>query len=95
MNFELSEEQRAFQDVARSFAAEQLAPHAAEWDEHSIFPEDALRAAAALGLAGIYVAEDVGGSGLGRLASTLIFEELAGAARRPRPTYPSTTWRRG
>ena len=78
MNFELSEEQRAFQDLARSFAAEQLAPHAAEWDEHSIFPEDALRAAAALGLAGIYVAEDVGGSGLDRLASTLIFEELAG-----------------
>jgi alkylation response protein AidB-like acyl-CoA dehydrogenase len=78
MNFELLEEQRAFQDLARGFAADQLAPHAAAWDEGSIFPEDALRAAAAQGLAGIYVAGDVGGAGLDRLASTLIFEELAG-----------------
>ena len=57
MDFELSEEQRAFQALARDFAADKLAPHAAEWDENEIFPEEALRAAAALGFAGIYIGE--------------------------------------
>jgi hypothetical protein len=79
MNFELSEDQRAFQDTARDFAAQQLAPHAARWDEEQIFPVDALRAAAQLGFAGIYVREDVGGAGLKRLDAALIFEELAAA----------------
>ena len=77
MDFELSEEQRAFQDMARQFANEQMAPHAEEWDAKSIFPVDALRAAAALGFGGIYVRDDVGGSGLGRLDATIIFEELS------------------
>ena len=79
MDFELSEEQRAFQDMARQFAESSMAPHAAKWDEENIFPVDVLRAAAALGFGGIYVAEDVGGSGLGRLDATIIFEELATA----------------
>ena len=79
MDFEPSEEQRAFQDVARDFAAENMAPFAAEWDETHHFPVDTLRKAAALGFAGIYVGEDVGGTGLGRLDATLIFEELAAA----------------
>ena len=77
MDFELSEEQRAFQDMARQFAQDQMAPHAEEWDAESIFPVDALRAAAALGFGGIYVRDDVGGSGLGRLDATIIFEELS------------------
>ena len=77
MNFELTEEQRAFQATARAFAADEMAPHAADWDEDKIFPEACLRRAAALGFAGIYVGDDVGGSGLGRLDATLIFEELA------------------
>jgi alkylation response protein AidB-like acyl-CoA dehydrogenase len=77
MDFEPSEEQRAFQDVARDFAAEHMAPFAAEWDEGHIFPVETLRKAAALGFAGIYVGEDVGGTGLGRLDAALIFEELA------------------
>jgi alkylation response protein AidB-like acyl-CoA dehydrogenase len=77
MDFELSEDQRAFQAMARQFAAEQMAPHAARWDAEHIFPEEALRAAAALGFGGIYVREDVGGAGLGRLDATVIFEELA------------------
>ena len=77
MDFELSEEQRAFQDTARAFAEAALAPEAARWDEEKIFPVDALRQAAGLGFAGIYVADDVGGSGLGRLDATVIFEELA------------------
>ena len=77
MNFELSEDQRAFQDLARRFAAEQLAPHAAEWDENCVFPVDALRAAAESGFAGVYIADDVGGAGLSRLDAALIFEQLS------------------
>ena len=77
MDLELSEEQRAFQDTARSFAAEHLAPNAAEWDETCHFPVDALREAAKLGFAGIYVSEDYGGAGLSRLDAAIVFEELA------------------
>jgi alkylation response protein AidB-like acyl-CoA dehydrogenase len=79
MEFHLSEEQQAFQDMARKFAIEEMAPHAAEWDEGQIFPVEALRQAAALGFAGIYVRDDVGGSGLSRLDAAIIFEELAAA----------------
>jgi alkylation response protein AidB-like acyl-CoA dehydrogenase len=77
MNFDLTEEQRAFQDMARAFAAEQLAPHAAEWDEQCRFPIAALRESAKLGFAGIYVSEDYGGAGLSRLDAAIVFEELA------------------
>ena len=77
MDFELSEEQRAFQDMARGFADQELAPHAAAWDEHCTFPVATLRAAAAQGFAGIYVGEEHGGAGLSRLDAALIFEELA------------------
>jgi alkylation response protein AidB-like acyl-CoA dehydrogenase len=63
--------------MARGFAAEQMAPHAVAWDENRHFPVDVMRAAAALGMGGIYVREDVGGSGLTRLDATLIFEALA------------------
>ena len=96
MDFELSEEQRAFQETAREFAAESFAPHAAEWDEQQIFPVAELREAAALGFAGIYVRDDVGGSALPRLDAALIFEELAaGCTVDRRLSSPSTTWRRG
>lgn len=77
MDFQLSEEQRAIQDMARSFAAERLAPNAAEWDEKGHFPVDVLRELAELGLGAIYVADDVGGSGLGRLDAAVVFEELS------------------
>ena len=77
MDFQLSEEQRAFQEMARNFAAEKMAPFAAEWDENCVFPIDALRAAAALGFAGIYVRDDVGGANLSRSDAAVIFEELA------------------
>jgi alkylation response protein AidB-like acyl-CoA dehydrogenase len=77
MDFELSEEQRAIQETARQFAAEEFAPHAAAWDEAEVFPAEPLRKAAALGFAGIYVRDDVGGSDLKRLDAALIFEELA------------------
>ena len=78
MNFDLSEDQRAFQDMARSFAAENMTAQAAEWDEHQIFPvEDPARGAAELGFAAIYCRDDIGGSGLSRLDAAIIFEELA------------------
>src|ERR687891_1732198 len=77
MDFELSEEQRAFQETARQFAAERLAPHAADWDKRCHFPVDTLREAAGLGFAGIYAAEARGGAGLSRLDAVIIFEELA------------------
>ncbi|WP_158047292.1 isobutyryl-CoA dehydrogenase [Skermanella pratensis] len=77
MNFDLTEDQRAFQETARGFAAEHMAPHAAEWDEHQIFPTETLRRAAELGFAGIYCREEFGGSGLSRLDAAVIFEELA------------------
>jgi alkylation response protein AidB-like acyl-CoA dehydrogenase len=77
MDFELTEEQRAFQATARTFAAAAMAPHARDWDEGSVFPVETLREAAALGFGGIYVKDDVGGSALSRLDATLIFEELA------------------
>jgi alkylation response protein AidB-like acyl-CoA dehydrogenase len=77
MDFELSEEQRAFQDTARDFAVTEMMPHARQWDEEEIFPVETLRKAAALGFGGIYVKEDVGGSALGRLDAAVIFEELA------------------
>ncbi|NWH08465.1 MAG: acyl-CoA dehydrogenase family protein [Alphaproteobacteria bacterium] len=77
MDFTLSEDQLAVQDLARRFAAAELAPHAARWDEEGFFPVATLRAAAALGFAGIYVRGDVGGSELSRLDAALIFEELS------------------
>ncbi len=77
MDFDLTEEQRSFQDMARAFATERMLPDAAAWDEGKIFPEAVLRAAAELGFGGIYVREDVGGSGLTRLDAAIIFEELA------------------
>ena len=79
MDFELSEDQRAFRDTARQFATERMLPDAARWDAEKIFPEAALREAAALGFGGIYVKDDVGGSGLSRLDAALIMEELAAA----------------
>jgi alkylation response protein AidB-like acyl-CoA dehydrogenase len=79
MDFDLSEDQRAFQETARDFAREEWLPHAPGWDAREEFPVAALRAAAALGFAGIYVGEEFGGSALTRLDATLIFEELASA----------------
>jgi alkylation response protein AidB-like acyl-CoA dehydrogenase len=77
MDFSLTDEQRAIQEMAQAFARDELAPNAARWDEESHFPVDVLRQAAALGFAGVYVQEDVGGSGLSRLDASLIFEALS------------------
>lgn len=55
MDFNLSEDQRAFQEMAGKFAADELAPNAARWDEEKIFPRDVLKKAADLGFGGIYI----------------------------------------
>jgi alkylation response protein AidB-like acyl-CoA dehydrogenase len=75
--FDLTEEQRQIQEMARQFTADAITPHAAEWDEKHIFPRDTIRAAAALGFGSIYVSEESGGIGLGRLEAALIMEAMA------------------
>ncbi|MDP3852883.1 acyl-CoA dehydrogenase family protein, partial [Phenylobacterium sp.] len=77
MNFDLTDDQRAIQDAAQAFAAAELAPHSAKWDEEKHFPVDVLRKAAELGFAGIYIGEDVGGSALTRLDASIVFEALS------------------
>ncbi|RST84319.1 acyl-CoA dehydrogenase [Aquibium carbonis] len=77
--FDLNEDQRAIQDMARAFADDRVAPHALDWDRNRHFPDDVIRQTGPLGFGGIYVRDDVGGSGLGRLDAVLIFEALAQA----------------
>ena len=77
MQFALTEDQIAVRDMAREFAAEKIAPHALKWDEEKFFPVDVMREAAALGIGGIYIRDDVGGSALTRFDAALIFEALA------------------
>ncbi|HRO83117.1 MAG TPA: acyl-CoA dehydrogenase family protein, partial [Alicycliphilus denitrificans] len=77
MDFELSEDQRAFADTARQFAQAELAPHAARWDAEGIFPVEAIAKAGELGFCGLYAPESIGGLQLPRLDATLVFEELA------------------
>jgi len=75
--FDLTEEQSAIQDMARRFTADAITPHAAEWDEQKHFPRNVVKAAAELGFGGIYVSEESGGIGLGRLEAALIMEAMA------------------
>ncbi|KUL96781.1 acyl-CoA dehydrogenase [Bosea sp. WAO] len=75
--FSLTEDQIAIRDMAQGFATETLAPHAVRWDEEKHFPVEEMRAAAALGMGGIYIRDDVGGSGLSRLDAAVIFEALS------------------
>lgn len=77
MDFELTEEQRAFAQTARDFAVAELAPHAAEWDAEGIFPKEAIAKAGELGFCGLYAPEAAGGLALPRLDATLVFEEMA------------------
>ena len=75
--FALTEDQTAIREMARGFADEKLAPHALKWDEEKHLPLDVIREAAALGIGGIYIKDDVGGSGMTRFDAALIFEALA------------------
>jgi alkylation response protein AidB-like acyl-CoA dehydrogenase len=76
-SFALNPDQIAVREVARAFAAEVFAPQAVAWDEAKHFPVAEMRQAAALGMGGVYISPDVGGSGLSRLDAALIFEALA------------------
>ncbi len=75
--FDLTDDQREIQELARRFTADAITPHAAEWDEKHIFPRDTIKAAAELGFAAIYVSDEAGGIGLGRMESVLIMEAMA------------------
>ncbi|MEU4266605.1 acyl-CoA dehydrogenase family protein [Streptomyces sp. NPDC026092] len=73
----LTEDQRALVETTLDFAQDHLAPHALDWDRDKHFPVDVLRKAAGLGLGGVYVREESGGSGLTRSDGVLVFETLA------------------
>ncbi|SDA12703.1 acyl-CoA dehydrogenase family protein [Sphingomonas sp. NFR15] len=75
--FDLTDDQREIQELARRFTADRITPFAAEWDEKHIFPRDTIRAAAELGFGAIYVSEASGGIALGRLEAALIMEAMA------------------
>ena len=77
MDFALSEEQQAIFDMAQAFGAEHIAPFARDWEKAGTIPKSLWPKVAELGLGGIYVGEDHGGSGLSRLDATLVFEALA------------------
>ncbi len=75
--FDLTDDQLAIQEMARRFTADAITPFAAEWDERHAFPRDTIKAAAELGFGAIYVSEETGGIGLGRLEAALIMEAMA------------------
>ena len=79
MDFNLSDEQRAFQDAARAFAQGEMAEQAADWDENKIFPRETITAAGEMGFCGMYSPEALGGMGMTRLDASIILEELAAA----------------
>ena len=75
--FDLTDDQVQIQEMAAKFTADAITPFAAQWDEKHIFPKDTIREAAELGFGAIYVSEESGGIGLGRLEAALIFEALS------------------
>lgn len=79
MDFQLTAQQHQLQELTRQFARQEIAPFAEKWDQEKIFPVDTLRKAAQLGLAGIYIKEDIGGSALSRLDGVIAIEQLARA----------------
>jgi alkylation response protein AidB-like acyl-CoA dehydrogenase len=77
MQFALNEDQIVIREMARDFSAGRIAPYALKWDEEKFFPVATMREAAALGIGGIYIRNDVGGSGMTRFDAALVFEALA------------------
>jgi len=77
MDFGLSEEQQAIFEMAHAFGQEHIAPFARDWERQGTIPKELWPKVAELGLGGIYVSEEHGGSGLTRLDATLVFEALA------------------
>lgn len=79
MDLELNEEQQAFREAARDFAAARMAPFAAQWDVEHHFPREVIEAGGELGFCGLYASPDIGGLGVSRLSAAVVFEELATA----------------
>ena len=77
MNFDLTDEQTAIQDMAQRFTADEIVPNAGAWDEDCLFPRETLNKAAELGFGSIYVSEEFGGIGLSRVEAALIMEAMA------------------
>jgi len=77
MDFELSDDLRALQDMARRFAADHIAPHARKWDREADIPRDLVAKLAELGFLGIFIPAEYGGVGLGDLGASVIMEEIA------------------
>lgn len=75
--FQLTDDQLAIQDMARRFTADNITPFAGEWDEKHHFPRDVIKQSAELGFGAIYVSEESGGIGLGRLEAAIIMEAMA------------------
>jgi len=75
--FSLTDDQLAIQEMAQRFTADNITPHAGEWDEKHIYPIDTIKQSAELGFGAIYVSEESGGIGLGRLEAALIMEAMA------------------
>ena len=75
--FDLTDDQREVQELARRFTADRITPFAGEWDERSHYPVDVWKAAGELGFGAIYVSEESGGIALGRLEAALIMEAMA------------------
>ena len=91
--FDLTDDQREIQDLARRFTADRITPFAAEWDEKSHYPVDVWKAVGELGFGAIYVSEESGGIGLGRLEAALIMEAMAYGcpSSRPSPITPDSS----
>jgi len=77
MNFDLTDDQQMFADTAKQFSDNELLPNAAQWDQQHTFPKSVIGKAGGLGFCGLYSPESVGGLGLSRLDSSIIFEQLA------------------
>ena len=84
MDFNLTEDQKAFKNSAKDFAKKEFLPYASKWDEEKIFPKDVIKKSALQGFCSLYLKEDIGGMNLSRLDTALIFEELS-------KVCPSTT----
>ena len=76
MDFELTSDQKNFQNLAKDFSDKELKPHAARWDKEEEFPLEAIKKAGGLGFCSLYVDTDLGGMGLGRLDASIVFEQL-------------------
>ena len=77
MDFELTEEQRMVRDTTRGYAEKELKPVASRLDHDGVYPQAQLEKLGAMGLMGVFVPEQLGGSGLDRVAYVAALEEIS------------------